>query len=108
MTTVDDSAADVSWDLAPLLEERTVDDLLDDAERRAVRLSDQRGKVTGFTAADLASFMAELALIQSLIGRAAAFASLRFAADTANPEHGALLQKVEERSTVIGTNLLFF
>src|SRR5436190_14604352 len=52
--------------------------------------------------------MDELATIQSLVGRAAAFAHLRFAADTSNPEHGALLQKVQERSTVIATNLLFF
>src|SRR4051794_18658766 len=108
MTTVEDSAADVSWDLAPLLEERSVDDLLDEAERRAVRLADEHGKIATFTAAELAAFMTELAAVQSLVGRAGAFAGLRFASDTSNPEHGALLQKVEERSTVIATNLLFF
>jgi oligoendopeptidase F len=108
MTTVEDSAADVSWDLGPLLEERSVDDLLDEAERRAVALAEQHGQVAAFDAGRLSSFMAELAAIQSLIGRAASFAHLRFAADTSNPEHGALLQKVQERATVIATNLIFF
>src|SRR3954468_15801002 len=108
MTTAEQSAADVAWDLDPLLEGRSVDELLDDAEGRAVTLSSERGRIGGYGAAEVAAFMSELATVQSLVGRAGSFASLRFAADTSEPEHGALLQKVEERSTAIGTQVLFF
>jgi oligoendopeptidase F len=52
--------------------------------------------------------MAELAAVNELAGRAAAYASLSFAADTSDPESGALLQRVEERGTTIETALLFF
>ena len=43
-----------------------------------------------------------------LVGRAGSYAALRFAADTADPAHGALLQHVQERATAIQTTLLFF
>src|SRR3954469_23213471 len=108
MSIAERSAADVAWDLVHLLDGRSVDDLVDDAERRAVALSDERGRIGGYGAGQLAAFMAELATLQSLVGRAGSFASLRFASDTSEPEHGALLQKVEERSTAIGTHVLFF
>jgi oligoendopeptidase F len=108
MTTAAESAADVSWDLDPLLDGRSVDELLDEAERRAVALSDEHGKIAGYDAAALARFMTELSAVQSLVGRAGSYAGLRFASDTSDPEHGALMQKVEERSTTIGTHVLFF
>ena len=108
MTTAEQSAADVAWDLDPLLDGRSVDELLDDAERRAVTLSEEHGRIAGYDVAELVTFMSELSTLRSLVGRAESYASLRFASDTSNPEHGALLQKVEERSTAIGTNVLFF
>src|SRR5437879_6504064 len=108
MTTAEQSAADVAWDLDPLLDGRSVDELLDDAERRAVTLSEEHGRIAGYDVAELVRFMSELSTLRSLVGRAESYASLRFASDTSNPEHGALLQKVEERSTAIGTNVLFF
>ena len=49
-----------------------------------------------------------LAEVLDLIGRAGSFAGLDFAADTTDPARGARMQRVEERSTVIGTKLLFF
>ena len=52
--------------------------------------------------------MLELAEIEDLVGRAGSFASLRFSTDTADPERGALLQRVQERATEIETKLLFF
>src|ERR1700687_5668701 len=107
MTAVED-ATDVVWDLSDLLDGRTVDALLDDAIARAERLAGQRTTIATLDAAGLASFMAELATINELAGRAAAYASLSFAADTSDPEIGALLQRVEERGTTIETALLFF
>jgi oligoendopeptidase F len=52
--------------------------------------------------------MEELAELSELIGRAANFAHLRFAADTADPANGALVALVTERATAIRTELLFF
>src|SRR5439155_24590294 len=42
------------------------------------------------------------------IEKASAFAFLHFATDTADPTRGALLQKVEERSVAVSTQILFF
>jgi oligoendopeptidase F len=108
MTTAEATAADVSWDLDPLLENRSVDGLLDEAQSRAGALESRRGTVGSLDAGGLRSVLDELAGIRSLVGRAESFASLRFAADTSNPEHGALLQKVQEQTTVVNTALLFF
>ena len=52
--------------------------------------------------------MTELAVLQDLVGRAGSYAVLRFATATADPERGALLQKVQERGTQLETKLLFF
>src|SRR5437588_247901 len=52
--------------------------------------------------------MEELAVIKELVGRAGTYAALRFAADTADPANGALMQLVQERATAIETTLLFF
>ena len=52
--------------------------------------------------------MRALETINELVGRAASYASLQFATDTADPERGALLQAMQERATEIETKLLFF
>ena len=52
--------------------------------------------------------MRELETLQDLVGRAGSYAMLRFATATADPERGALLQKVQERGTQIETALIFF
>jgi oligoendopeptidase F len=114
MATTTDSdltAADVAWDLEPLVDgkgEAGVDELLDEADRVAASVAERRGSVAQLDAAGLASVMRELASIAELVGRAASYASLRFAADTTDPGRGALLQHVEERATAINTKTLFF
>ena len=114
MATTTDSdltAADVAWDLEPLVDgkgEAGVDELLDEAERVAASVAERRGTVSQLDAAGLASVMRELASIAELVGRAASYASLRFSADTTDPGRGALLQHVEERATAINTKILFF
>jgi oligoendopeptidase F len=114
MATTTDSdltAADVAWDLEPLVEgkgEAGVDELLDEADRVAASVAERRGTIAQLDAAGLASVMRELASIAELVGRAASYASLRFAADTTDPGRGALLQHVEERATAINTKILFF
>ena len=110
-TDTDLTAADVAWDLEPLVDgkgEAGVDELLDDADRVAASVAERRGTVAQLDAAGLASVMRDLASIAELVGRAASYASLRFAADTTDPGRGALLQHVEERATAVNTKVLFF
>jgi oligoendopeptidase F len=52
--------------------------------------------------------METLAELSDLISRAANFAHLRFAADTADPVNGAMVAMVTERATAIRTELIFF
>ena len=107
----DATVHDLTWDIETLVEgrgEAGVDDLLDQARARAEELSEARGRVADFDSSELADFMTRYGAIQELIGRAGSYANLAFSADTREPKHGALLQKVQERSTEISTLLLFF
>ncbi len=100
------------WDLGPLVGGEQDDGVrrqLDDALARANTFSDAfAGKVGSLDSAALAGAMHELAAITDLVGRAGAYASLRFATDTADSARGALLALVQERATEIETKLLFF
>ncbi|HTE63443.1 MAG TPA: M3 family oligoendopeptidase [Solirubrobacteraceae bacterium] len=104
----------VAWDLDPLLDgagegAAGVEALLDEAQRRAdVFAAAHAGKVAELDGPGLAAAMHDLAGLHELLGRAGSYAMLRFATATADPERGALLQKVQERGTQIETTLLFF
>jgi oligoendopeptidase F len=104
----------IAWDLDPLLAgagegAAGVEALLDEGQRRAEAFAaEHAGKVAELDGAGLAAAMRELADLQELIGRAGSFAMLRFSTATADPERGALLQRVQERGTQIETALLFF
>jgi oligoendopeptidase F len=101
-----------AWDLEALVEgegEEGVGRRLEDALARAeVFAAEHAGKLGELDARGLRAAMEELAAIQELVGRAGTYAALRFAADTAEPSNGALLQQVQEQSTAIETTLLFF
>ncbi len=106
---------DVRWDLEPLLDPAGgatgvagVDELLDRADELAAELeSEGRGRITTMDAGELAAFLTRSAELQEVLGRAGSYASLRYAADTNDEAAGALMARVEERSTAIGTRLLF-
>ena len=108
--------AEVTWQLDDLLgdhaaerPEDAVEALLDEAEREAGAFAaDYEGKVADLDGDGLREAMSKLAGIGDLAGRALNYAHLRFAADTADPANGALLQKCSERATAIQTALLFF
>jgi oligoendopeptidase F len=107
----DRTAADVAWDLEPLVGGRGpagVDALLDEAELLVDGLEARRGTIAGLDADGLATFMLELADLNDKIGRAGSYAGLAFSVDTADPACGALMQRVEERSTTLSTRILFF
>jgi oligoendopeptidase F len=110
-TQADLTAADVTWDLEPLVDgkgEAGVDELLDAADQVAASVAERRGAVAQLDAGGLVEVMHELATIADLVGRASSYASLRFSTDTSDPARGALLQRVEERATAINTKILFF
>jgi len=109
-TDADLTAADVAWDLEPLVEgkgEAGVDALLDEADRVSASVAERRGTIADLDAAELSALMHEVASIGDLVGRAGSYAQLRFAVDTTDPTRGALLQRVEERATAINTKTLF-
>ncbi len=100
------------WDLSPLVDGDAAagfDRLLDEATAGANAFaSSYAGTIAQLDAGELAIAMHELEAINELIGRAASYASLRFATDTADPARGALLQRMQERITAVETQLLFF
>ena len=86
-----------------------VEALLDEAERLADRFADRyEGAVADLDGPGLREAMEALAQISELAGRALNYAHLRFAADTADPAIGAMMQRGSERATRIQTRLLFF
>lgn len=104
----DMTAADVAWDLEPLLgERRDVDEMLDAADAIANELADYRGRIATLEPDELASFFRRMAELHDLVGRAGSYAGLRFSVDTNDPANGALMARVEERSTAISTKLIF-
>jgi len=108
----DPEVAHVAWDLDPLVGGTGpdgVERLLVDADERSQRFAaSYEGKLAEIDGETLVAAMHDLAEISELVGQAGSYAHLRFATNTANPERGALLQKVQERSTAIQTRLLFF
>ncbi|HUQ40131.1 MAG TPA: M3 family oligoendopeptidase [Acidimicrobiales bacterium] len=105
MTTLVD---DVTWDLSHLIEGTSLDELLDRADAMADEIAAARGTIATIDGPGLVALMRSQEALHETIGRAASFAQLQFAADTTSPEHGALMQKVQERYTAIGTKLIFF
>jgi oligoendopeptidase F len=105
------TAADVAWDLEPLVDgagAAGAERLFDDAEVRAQGIAERyRGRLAELDAGGLAELMHELAEIGERAGRAGNYAHLRFAVDTADPEAGALLARSEERGTAINNEILF-
>src|SRR6202035_434323 len=117
MTTVSEHMEDpelleAEWDLDPLVDGEGplgVERMLGEANGRSSGFAETyAGRVNELDADALAEAMHELAVISDLVGRAASFASLRFSTDTADPERGALLARVQEIGTEIETKLLFF
>jgi len=103
---------DVSWDLSPLVHgegDAGADRLLDEATQRAQTFADTHaGRIGELDPSSFAAAIAELQEISELASRAGNYAMLRFSIDTADPALGALLQRVQEKSTQIETKLLFF
>jgi oligoendopeptidase F len=107
-TDADLTAADVAWDLEPLLGGEDVDALLDRADGIGAELANLRGTVAELDATAVADAMHRSAELEEAQGRAGYYAMLRFSEDTQDPERGALMMRVQERSTAVATQLVFF
>lgn len=102
-------AEDVAWDLEPLLGGADVDELIDRAQDEARSLTAEvKGGVADLDATGLASVVDRLAALYEDAHRAANFAQLRFATDTADPARGAMVQRVGERLSELSADLVWF
>ena len=105
-------ATGVRWDLSHLFagpDDPAIESALDASLAAARAFAQrQRGEIARIDAGALCDAVDELERIQEPAARAGAYAHLLFAADTATARHGALLQRVQERSTEIRNELLFF
>jgi oligoendopeptidase F len=102
------TAAGVHWDLEPLLGRDDVDVLLDRADALAGEIEGLRGRVGELDVEALVEAMGTLAALHEVMGRVGSFVGLRFAENTLDEARGALMAKVNERGTVIGSRLVFF
>jgi oligoendopeptidase F len=109
------SAEEIRWNLNDLFtaaDDPEIENILADCRARAeafaerVRPLMQNPQTLG--AEDLLQALTELETIYEALGRVGSYAGLLYAADTANPVHQDLEQKVEQRSTEIRNSLLFF
>src|SRR4029078_1326078 len=88
--------------------ENTLADCRTRAEAFAKRVRPLMQNPQTLGAEDLLRALADLEIIYEALGRVGSYAGLLYAADTANPVHQDLEQKVEQRSTEIHNLLLFF
>jgi len=107
--TADLTAADVAWDIDSILPDGSSPaDLFDQADAFADGLTSLRGRVGELDAAELAEAMHTMAELQDVMSRAAHHAMLAFSTATDDPARGAAMAAAQERSTAIGTKLIFF
>ncbi len=101
----------IAWDLTPLMPGGA--DAAVAAGQGALSLAaafadNHRGRVGSYDAARLRAVLDELERVFVTITAAYTFASLRFDADTEPPEHGALLNELEEAAARVETLTTFF
>jgi oligoendopeptidase F len=107
-TDVDLAAADVAWDLEPLLDgAASASELITKAKTLAEGLQSFRGRIATLEAAELAELMSGVARIGELMSRAGNYGMLRFSENTLDPERGAEMQRLQEQSIEVGSLLVF-
>lgn len=104
----------VAWDLSDLfsgVDDPAIDKTLDESLARAKTFAERyRGRIdsddlTARTLLESIKELEEMAVQQTKVG---SFVAQLFFADTSKPEHGALMQHVQERQTEISIELIFF
>jgi oligoendopeptidase F len=105
-------AENIVWDLTPLY--RGMDDpAIETDMKNLMALVDAfaeqyRGRVGSLSVAELAEAMKQQEQAMDRMGRLANFARLNYATDTADPKHGALLQKMTEFGSELQQKTVFF
>ena len=109
------SAEGIRWNLNDLFTaaddpqiENTLADCRTRAEAFAKRVRPLMQNPQTLGAEDLLRALTDLEIIYEALGRVGSYAGLLYAADTANPVHQDLEQKVEQRLTEVRNLLLFF
>ena len=100
------------WDLDDLYPGRDSKQLKDDLDRaeseaRAFR-ADFEGRRAGLAGDSRAGAIGRYEAIRERLGRAMSYAQLVHAGDMSDPEIGRFYQTLQERTTAIGSELLFF
>jgi oligoendopeptidase F len=101
-----------TWKLEDLYSSPTGPDLDADLKRAAADAEafakDYEGKVAALDGKALGGAVARFETLSDLMGRIGSYASLYYAQNMADPEHGRFSQNVSEALTDIGTRLVFF
>ena len=104
------AAPGIAWDLAQLMP-GGADAAVTEGQRAlslAGAFSDaHRARIASYDASQLGAALDELERVFVVLTAAAAYASLRFDADTGPPEHGALLSELEEVAAQVETLTMF-
>lgn len=105
-------AEDVIWDLSVFYaspDDPAIQLDMDTLERQADEFAaTYKGRVAGLSADELLAAVKALEAIEDLGGRVGSFASLHYSTDTANPQLGALVQKVTEFGSQLDQKMVFF
>ena len=101
------TAADVAWDLSTLLDGRTSDELLDEAEELTVALEAYRGRIADLGPAEFAEMMTVMARLWDCQGRVGGYTSLKYTENVTDPASQAAMMAVQERLTPMATRLVF-
>jgi oligoendopeptidase F len=111
-TTEITGAEEVAWDLSDLYEaidDPRIDADIAQAESDAAAFRERyHGKVAALDAPGLAEAVAEHERVESTVVRPLTYAHLVFAANMAEPTHGALVARLGEKAAALETQLLFF
>lgn len=98
---------DVTWNIESLLEGSTVEVFLERAEALVEELESYRERVATLDSEGMLGLMNKQADLHEVVGRLGSYAGLRFSEDTSDPERGALMAKVQERTAPLASRLVF-
>lgn len=105
-------AEDVIWDLSVYYDSpsdpRIDEDLANTKAEVAKFVSDYRGKVGELEAEEIGEAYSRIETIFDDFGRVTSFASLNFTVYSNDPEWGAFIQKIQEFSSALNQQLVFF
>lgn len=102
---------DTAWDLSPLTNTADVADgvnaLFDLADAKVEELQRLRGQLAALAPSEFADLMHRAEELMALVSRAGTRAELEYVTDMADEKRGAVVAASRERSTRIGTQMLF-